>query len=125
MEAERRQHRRYSVRNDGIEIFSRETKLVGKLENISKSGLAFCYSPAGDEKAESDTIDVMATGPARFYLSGLVCRKVYDISDLAEDQNFTGAETRLCGLEFVRIENNPQLAFFLRNYLNLAVEEPF
>ena len=125
MEAERRQHRRYSVRNDGIEIFSRETKLVGKLENISKSGLAFCYSPVGDEKAESDTIDVMATGPARFYLSGLVCRKVYDISDLAEDQNFTGAETRLCGLEFVRIENNPQLAFFLRNYLNLAVEEPF
>ena len=125
MEAERRQHRRYSVRNDGIEIFSRETKLVGKLENISKSGLAFCYSPAGDEKAESDTIDVMATGPARFYLSGLVCRKVYDISDLAEDQNFTGAETRLCGLEFVRIENNSQLAFFLRNYLNLAVEEPF
>ena len=125
MEAERRQHRRYSVRNDGIEIFSREAKLAGKLENISKSGLAFCYTPVGDEKAESDTIDVMATGPARFYLSGLVCRKVYDISDLAEDQNFTGAETRLCGLEFVRIENNPQLAFFLRNYLNLAVEEPF
>lgn len=118
MEAERRQHRRYSVRNDGIEIFSRETKLVGKLENISKSGLAFCYIPAGDEKAESDTIDVMATGPARFYLSGLVCRKVYDISDLAEDQNFTGAETRLCGLEFVRIESAQKLEFFLKNYLS-------
>ena len=124
METERRQHRRYSVRNDGIEIFSRETKLVGKLENISKSGLAFCYTPVGDEKAESDTIDVMATGPARFYLSGLDCRKVYDISALAEDQTFTGAETRLCGMEFVRIENNHQLAFFLRNYLNLAVDEP-
>ena len=124
MEAERRQHRRYSVRNDGIEIFSRETKLVGKLENISKSGLAFCYTPVGEEKAESDTIDVRATGPARFYLSGLDCRKVYDISALAEDQNFTGAATRLCGMEFVRIENNHQLAFFLRNYLNLAVDEP-
>ena len=124
METERRQHRRYSVRNDGIEIFSRETKLVGKLENISKSGLAFYYTPVGDEKAESDTIDLMATGPARFYLSGLDCRKVYDISALAEDQTFTGAETRLCGMEFVRIENNHQLAFFLRNYLNLAVDEP-
>ena len=67
MEAEKRQHPRYSARNDGIEILSRGTQLVGKLENISKSGLAFSYIPAGDEKAESDTIDVMATGPARFY----------------------------------------------------------
>ena len=123
MEAERRQHRRYSVRNDGIEIFSRETKLVGKLENISKSGLAFCYTPVGDEKAESDTIDVMATGPARFYLSGLVCRMVYDISVLDEDQTFTGAETRLCGMEFVRIEAEQKLEFFLRNYLNMPAEE--
>ena len=124
METEKRQHPRYSVRNDGIEIFSRENKLIGKLENISKSGLAFCYTPVGDEKAESDTIDLIATGPARFYLSGLDCRKVYDISTLAEDQNFTGDETRLCGMEFVRLESNHQLAFFLRNYLNLAVDEP-
>jgi hypothetical protein len=125
LEAEKRQHRRLSVRDDGFEIFSRETKITGKLENISKSGLAFCYTPVGDDKAESDTIDIMATGPARFYLSGLDCRKVYDISMLDEDQTFTGAETRLCGLEFISIENNHQLAFFLRNYLNLAVEEPF
>ena len=124
METEKRQHPRYSVRNVGVEIFSRENKLIGKLENISKSGLAFCYTPVGDEKAESDTIDLMATGPARFYLSGLDCRKVYDISTLAEDQNFTGDETRLCGMEFVRLESNHQLAFFLRNYLNLAVDEP-
>ncbi|MBW2429925.1 MAG: PilZ domain-containing protein [Deltaproteobacteria bacterium] len=124
METEKRQHPRYSVRNVGVEIFSRENKLIGKLENISKSGLAFCYTPVGDEKAESDTIDVIATGPARFYLSGLDCRKVYDISTLAEDQNFTGDETRLCGMEFVRLESNHRLAFFLRNYLNLAVDEP-
>ena len=125
MEAERRQHPRYSVQGDGFEILGRETKIIGKLENISKSGLAFCYSPAGDEKAESDTIDVMATGPARFYLSGLDCRKVYDISALTEDQNYTGTGTRLCGMEFVRIEAEQKLDFFLKNYLNLPVEEPF
>jgi hypothetical protein len=55
---------------------------------------------------ESDTIDIMATGPARFYLSGLVCRRIYDISTLEEDQTFTGAETRLCGLEFISMETN-------------------
>jgi hypothetical protein len=55
---------------------------------------------------ESDTIDIMATGPARFYLSGLVCRMIYDISVLDEDQTFTGAETRLCGHEFISMETN-------------------
>ena len=124
MAAERRQYRRQSVRDDGFEIFNRETHIIGKLENISQNGLAFHYTPLRGQKAESDTIDIMAAGPARFYLSGLVCQKIYDISVLNEDQTFTGAETRLCGLEFISLENNPRLAFFLRNYLNLPAEEP-
>ncbi len=123
MAAERRQYRRQSVRDDGFEIFSHETNIIGKLENISKSGLAFHYTPLRGEKAQSDTIDIMAAGPARFYLSGLVCQKIYDISVLDEDQTFTGAETRLCGLEFINIENNHQLAFFLKNFLNMPAEE--
>ena len=123
LKAERRQHRRHSVRYDGFEIFSRETNIIGKLENISKSGLAFHYTPLRGEKAESDTIDIMAAGPARFYLSGLVCQKIYDISVLDEDQTFTGAETRLCGLEFISTENDQQLTSFLRNYLNIPAEE--
>ena len=123
MEAERRQRRRQSVRADGIEIFSRKTKIIGKLDNISETGLAFHYAPVRGERAESDTIDIMATGSARFCLSGLVCRRIYDVSALDEDQTFTGAETRLCGLEFISLENNPQLAFFLRNFLNLPAEE--
>ena len=73
---------------------------------------------------ESDTIDIMATGAARFYLSGLACRRIYDISTLEEDQTFTGTETRLCGLEFVSMETNQQLVFFLRNYLSMPAEEP-
>jgi len=121
--ADRRQHPRYSAREDGIEIFCRDTKIIGKLENISRNGLAFQYTPVKGEKAEFDTIDIMATGPARFYLSGLVCRKIYDISTLDEDQTFTGTETRLCGLEFVSTENDLQLAFFLRNYLCMPCEK--
>lgn len=123
MEAEKRKRPRHSVRDDGIETFSRETKIIGKLENISKNGLAFRYTPLRGEKADSDTIDIMAPDPARFYLSGLVCRKIYDITALDEDQTFTGAETRLCGLEFVSIENDLQLTSFLRNYLNMPAEE--
>ena len=123
LEAERRQHRRHSVRDDAFEIFSRETKILGKLKNISWTGLSFHYAPVWGEKAGFDNIDIMATGPARFYLSGVVCRRIYDIRALNQDQTFTGTETRLCGLEFISKENNHKLAFFLRNYLNLPAEE--
>ena len=123
MEAERRQHRRCDVRDERIEIFNRKTKIIGKLENISRTGLAFHYVPVRGEKTETDTIDMMATGPARFYLAELFCRKIYDISALDEDITFTGAETRLCGLEFISPENNHQLTWFLRNYLNIPAEE--
>jgi hypothetical protein len=123
LEAEKRKRPRHSVRDEGIEIFNRETKITGKLENISKKGLAFRYTPLRGEKAESSTIDIMATGPAQFYLSGLVCRKIYDISALDEDQTFTGADTRLCGLEFVIIEDDLQLTCFLRDYLNMPADE--
>lgn len=123
LEAEKRKRPRHSVRNQGIEIFTRETKIIGKLKNISKNGLAFRYTPLKGERAESDTIDIRATDSGWCCLSGLVCRKIYDISELEEDQTFTGTETRLCGLEFISIENDLQLTSFLRNYLNLPAEE--
>ena len=65
----------------------------------------------------------MATGPARFYLSGVVCRRIYDISALDEDQTFSGTETRLCGLEIINLSNHQKLAFFLKNYLNMSDKE--
>ena len=123
MEVERRKHARHIVRNDRIEIFSHETRAIGKIENISKTGLAFHYIPVPGEKVKTDTIDIMATGPARFYLSGLSCKRIYDIGALDEERTFTGTETRLCGLEFISNYNVHQLMFFLENYLNLPVEE--
>lgn len=124
MKAERRRHPRQNVRDDGIEIFSPKTQIIGKLRNISQNGLAFHYTPMSGQEAKPDRIDIMATGPAQFYLSGLVCRKIYDISELDEDQTFTGAESRLCGIEFVKTKTEQKLAFFLKNYLNLNIEEP-
>ena len=124
MEAERRKHRRFAVPDNGIEIFGRHSNIIGKLENISKNGLAFRYSSGDKDMTRSDTIDLMATGPARFYLSGLECRLVYDISTLNEDHSFTGDETRLCGVEFVGTETGRKLTLFLKTFLNLPTEEP-
>ena len=118
MEAERRQHSRYRVRKGKFEVFSRDSKIIGKLNNISQGGLACHYTPAGGEKAESETIDIMAKSPDPFYLPSVACRAMYDISALAEDQSFTGAATRLCGVKFVRLnqDQKQKLVLFIKKY---------
>jgi hypothetical protein len=84
VEADRRQHPRYPIREGEFEIFSRDSKFVGKLNNISRNGLAFHYLPVAGQRAEPDTIDIIAKGPDRFYLPAIACRTIYDISVLAE-----------------------------------------
>jgi hypothetical protein len=116
-------HPRYAVPDNGIEIFSRQSNIIGKLENVSKNGLSFRYSSGDKDMTRSATIDLMATGPARFHLSGLDCRLVYDISTLNEDLSFTGDETRLCGVEFVGTETGRKLTLFLKTFLNLPDNE--
>ena len=116
--AERRQHPRYRVREGEFEVFSRDSKIIGKLNNISQGGLAFQYSPVEGQKAESETIDIMAKGPDPFYLPAVACRTMYDISALAEDRTFTGASLRLSGVQFVRLnkEQTRKLALFIKKY---------
>ncbi len=118
MEAERRQHPRCNVREGEFEIFNRDSKIIGKLHNISQDGLSFYYTPVGRQKAESETIDIMAKSPDPFYLPAVACRTMYDISALAEDQSFTGAATRLCGVKFVGLnkEQKQRLALFIKKY---------
>ena len=118
VEAERRQHPRYRVREGKFEVFSRDSKIIGKLHNISQGGLVFQYTPAGGKKAESETVDIMAKSPDLFYLPSVACRAMYDISALAEDQSFTGAATRLCGVQFVRLnrEQKQKQALFIKKH---------
>ena len=116
--AERRQHPRYPVRDGEFEVFSRDSKITGKLNNISQGGLAFQYSPVEGRKAESETIDIMAKSPDPFFLPSVACRTMYDVSVLAEDQTFTGAALRLSGVQFVRLnkEQTQKLTLFIRKY---------
>ena len=118
MEAERRQHPRYRVREGKFEVFSRDSKIIGKLHNISEGGLAFQYTPAGGEKAKSETIDIKAKSPYPFFLPSVACRAMYDITALAEDQSFTGAAIRLCGVKFVRLnkDQKQKLVLFIKKY---------
>ena len=124
--AERRQHPRYRIPEGDFEVFSRDTNITGKLDNISQGGLGFHYSPVDDCRAESETIDIIARSPDPFYLPSAGCKTRYDISVLAEAQTFTGAAVRMTGVQFFQLdeEQAQKLALFIKKYGREASEDP-
>jgi hypothetical protein len=115
MKIEQRLYPRCSTLEAEFRVFSHDTKIIGRLVNIGQKGLAFRYTPKPGNTAEFKLIDILGTGPARWHLPEVACESAYDISVLAENQTFTGSETRLCGLQFIQltIEQKERLAILL------------
>ena len=106
---------RCSTSEAEFRVFSHDTNIIGRLVNIGQKGLALRYTPKSGNKTEFKLIDIMGTGHQRWHLPEVACERAYDISVLAEDQTFSGSETRLCGLQFIRLtsEQKDRLAILL------------
>ena len=115
MKIEQRLYPRCSTSKAEFRVFSHDTKIVGQLVNIGQKGLALRYTPKPGNTAEFKLIDILGTGAERWHLPEVACERAYDISVLAENQNFSGSETRLCGLQFIRLtrEQKERLAMLL------------
>jgi hypothetical protein len=126
MSVEQRRFTRYAVKEDGLEVLSRDLKVVGKLKNISRGGVAYQYTPFNGTETDSEVIDILGKVPNRFSLAGLDCRAVYDVATLNEDRTFTGSASRLRGLQFKGLteEQEERLAFLLQNYVIRSSEDP-
>jgi hypothetical protein len=107
------------VQENGLEVSRRQLGVVGTLKNISRGGLAYQYTPANGEDIEAEIVDILGRGPDPFYLSGLACRTIYDISQLAEGKTFTGAKIRVRGLEYIVLteKQKQKLDLLLYNYV--------
>lgn len=115
MKIEQRLYPRCSTSGAEFRVFSHDTKIIGRLVNIGLKGLAFRYAPKPGNMVEFKLIDILGADSERWHLPEVVCKRAYDISVLAENQTFTGSETRLCGLQFVRLtrEQKERLATLL------------
>ena len=115
MKIEQRLYPRCSTWQAELRIFSHETKIIGQLVNIGQKGLAFRYTPQPGITAVFNVIDLFKIDSKRWHLPGIACKCAYDISVLAENQTFTGSETRLCGLQFMRLtwQQKEELAIIL------------
>ena len=118
MEVEQRRFKRYVVEEDKYEVFSRELGITGILRDISERGLAYQYVPIDGGGSTSEIIDILGKNLERLYLPGLVCRRIYDITELATAQTFTGTQIRLRGLEFNGLTEKQQkkVAELVRKY---------
>jgi len=126
MGVEQRRFTRYVVREDGLDVLSRDLKVVGKLKNISRGGLAYQYTPVNGTQVDCEMIDILGKAPERFSLLSLSCRTVYDIATLNEHRTFTGTATRLRGVQFKGLteEQGERLAFLLENYVIRPSDDP-
>jgi len=119
MKIERRKDFRYKVKDNEFHIFNQGSKIAGKLIDISKGGLAYQYMPIKDKKLESNLYDIISAGSQHFYLFDIICKTIYDTSDLIVNQNSIDTERRRRGLQYGKLTEN-QLGKFellLRNYV--------
>ena len=79
---------------------------------------ALRFAPMQGERGECRAIDIFGPEPERLHVSGIACRKIYEIGTLAENQTFTGAETRQCGLQFIALtdEQTQKLTTLIDRY---------
>ena len=119
MKSERRQDTRYIVKDNVFHIFNQGSKIAGKLIDISKGGLAFQYKPIKGKKLESNLYDIISTGSQRFYLFDIICKPIYDTSDLIVDQSATDTERRRRGLQFSMLTENQidKFELLVRNFV--------
>ena len=77
---ERRKHQRFEAPSDAV-VFLRTSwpdfTIVGKILDISTSGLAFLYSAASMQKDESRHFDIILAGP-RFSLGKVPFKTISD-----------------------------------------------
>jgi len=90
MEDDRRKFARFVFKKDAIQIFSYDAILFGKLNDISKGGLSFKYTPITEENLVTNSINILAKGKDQFNLYHIDCRTIYDISSYSRGPKFNG-----------------------------------
>jgi len=118
MKHERRKFARYIIRADELKVFSSDLKIVGSVQDLSKGGLAFQYTPITGRKAETKNINIVAKDKDQVFLVHVDCRTIYDLPVLEQGAGFKGAERRQRGIKFLRLTESQQnqLHLLLNNY---------
>jgi hypothetical protein len=118
MQNEQRKSVRHPVRSRTFSIFSNYSPIKGWVKDISKEGMAFEYIPADDCERDSKIRLIVADDAIPLYISGLVCKVIYDIKINDSDRQFKGTCARRCGVQYEKLDAEMQ-----ENLLDLLKNE--
>ena len=119
MERERREKARRRPKATTFVALRPEFVKLGKLVNITSSGLCFEYIAKGDAVPGSNSIEMdMFISGNGYYLHNVPCRLVYDVRTKKDITFMVGLEYRRCGLQFDRLSEKQmeQLEYYLTNH---------
>jgi c-di-GMP-binding flagellar brake protein YcgR len=118
MDIEQRKYVRFSVQDNTFAALGSEFEKVGKVNDISKNGLALSYLiesiKVGSDRSFSQ-VDIFHSGNG-FHLHKLLCKIVYDNQDPKSMKN-NSITKRRCGLKFGKLSKSQSelLELFIEN----------
>jgi hypothetical protein len=118
MEDERRRFSRFVFNKNEIQILSDDPIFFGKLNDLSKGGLSFRYTPIQGKIMITKSINILPKGKDKYNLYHIGCRTIYDRLFLDGGQSIKGYHRRQCGIEFywLKEEQNEKLKLLLEYY---------
>ena len=103
MITEKRKHLRFQVKDDAYASLGYTFAKVGKLKDISISGLAFTYFEQTENSVQEFSKVAIFTSDNKFYLPDLSCRLIYDFP-AGENNNIQyfkkAYRKKRCGVQF-------------------------
>jgi hypothetical protein len=118
-EAERREATRLKPQKLTFVALRPEFSKLGKIVDISQSGLCFQYMTKQSREKSPDDFNIdMFVSENGYYLPGISCQMVYDKGS-SEAMTFpNGLEYRRCGLRFVNLTKDQadRLDMYLENH---------
>jgi hypothetical protein len=112
---ERRKHKRFSVSKGAFVALRPSENGVGRLIDISMSGLTFDYVTMQAPSVKATELDVFLTD-STFRLLEIPCQSVWDLTTF--DFPTTPLHKRRCGVEFRDLTSHQklQIEHFIENY---------
>lgn len=118
VEMEKRKSRRFLAQDMAFAVFRPYFTKLGKVRDISKSGMAFEYVTFEGAKEDSGEVDLFVSG-TRFHLSRIPAQTVYDSGVANDHYSFSPlVERRRCGVKFGELTEGQakQLRHFIETH---------
>ncbi|WP_167527925.1 PilZ domain-containing protein [Desulfosarcina alkanivorans] len=113
---EKRKFKRFNVPGGKVFLFNHFSAKVGWIKDLSEGGVSFEFLYKEGAVVDPEVIDLFSYEYDRYYLSGLPCRKIFEIDG---EERKGGRKTRCCGLAFKTLNEHQrdQLDLLLNKYL--------